>query len=244
MALIHLEKDRGYFTACGRRVHNRRSNLNTWKQESFIRYYIERHGRDFCSKCASELIEKGLLVAAENTITDSYKELVDKLKTGMQSIHDQYIKATRKFAKESFAKMKVWSAKTREQWCISYNIPYAIEIQSRALTTRHLDRFDSERYFSMMNRREKESKIVEGGFKKYEASEVDAAERHYDACIAKLADRVTEKSLNTEKMKIETGRVRRNGIETMITDDVNVIRAWSIIAAGPIKRPHYRYLVK
>lgn len=68
---------------------------------------------------------------------------------------------------------------------------------------------------------------------------------HYENSIKKLAARILKKGLdiNAESLEVETATVDEN-ITTVITDGHNTVRAWTIVAGGPIQRPHYRYLVK
>ena len=66
---------------------------------------------------------------------------------------------------------------------------------------------------------------------------------HYENSILKLALRIEAKELNQDKLEMVTSHIDVN-ISTTITDGDKTVRAWTIIAEGPIQRPHYRYLVK
>lgn len=81
-------------------------------------------------------------------------------------------------------------------------------------------------------------------FEKLEEKEVKYAELHYESSIQKLAARLEKKGV-TEDFIIQTSRIGVN-IETVITskDGKITVKAWTIIAEGPIQKPHYRYLVK
>ena len=72
---------------------------------------------------------------------------------------------------------------------------------------------------------------------------VKAAEQHYENSIQKLAARIEKKGLNTENLSVLTSHVGVN-INTTLTDGIKTVRAFTIIAEGPIQRPHYRYLIK
>ena len=70
------------------------------------------------------------------------------------------------------------------------------------------------------------------------------AERHYANSIEKLAERLNQKGIKDDtEMIIKSGYV---GVNFEITIEHNglITKAWTIIAEGPIQRPHYRYLVK
>ena len=66
---------------------------------------------------------------------------------------------------------------------------------------------------------------------------------HYNNSIIKLALRIEKKELNQDKLELTTSHIDVN-ISTTITDGDKTVKAWTIIASGPIIRPHYRYLVK
>jgi len=72
---------------------------------------------------------------------------------------------------------------------------------------------------------------------------VDSAKEHYENSILKLADRISKKGLNIDKLKVETSHIGVN-IETTLTDGKKTVNAFTIIASGEIQRPHYRYLIK
>lgn len=60
----------------------------------------------------------------------------------------------------------------------------------------------------------------------------------------KLATRLKEKGVTeTTELEIKSSRISEN-FECRIYHDGKVTTAWTIIASGPIQRPHYRYLVK
>ena len=81
------------------------------------------------------------------------------------------------------------------------------------------------------------------GSEAYIVKQIKAAEQHYITSIQKLALRIEAKSMNHDTLSIVTARVGEN-IESIFTDGVKTVRAWTIIASGPVQKPHYRYLVK
>lgn len=72
---------------------------------------------------------------------------------------------------------------------------------------------------------------------------VKAAELHYEESINKLAARLAWKKMAIDKVEVINGRVGVN-LDMAFTDGDNFVKAWTIIAEGPIQRPHYRYLIK
>lgn len=261
MALTHLKSERNErFTICGRQRSGgfrRVQHLSTVSEDTFIKIYVDVRGKGMCSKCANVLIEQGKLIAAENTITASEKELIQKLTAGMKDLHDAYIVATKKYAKATFAGMQNRVSWTMLQWYEAYGVKTEVGYSKHGVNVpagtegakEYIDvdskEYNGKRLYKMRNKRSDEAQTVNDGFEKYETAEINAAERHFSNSIDKLAYRIREKSLNIEKMKISNNSsIRGNGIDTTITDGTNVVNAWTIIAEGPINRPHYRYLVK
>jgi hypothetical protein len=77
----------------------------------------------------------------------------------------------------------------------------------------------------------------------YTAKQLKKAELHFECSINKLALRILKKGIDVSKLTMKTGHVGLN-IETVLTDGIKSVKAWTIIAEGEIQCPHYRYLVK
>lgn len=265
MALRHLVGKNENFTVCGRRRESmgfgrRRISLFATLEQSFIEDYNVYRGKDFCSKCAKVLIEQGKIVAAENTITAGEKELIEKLTIAMKDLHDAYIVATKKYAKNIFEYLSKVDEYGCLDWCKHFGITSELanshirpvpkydpsyELKGSEFWSMPSGFYNTKEYKRMKNLQRQAGDAIRKGFRMFEADEVGAAERHFSDSIRKLADRIQEKSLNVKKMSISnSSSVRGNGIDTTITDGVNVVNAWTIIAEGPVNRPHYRYLVK
>lgn len=72
----------------------------------------------------------------------------------------------------------------------------------------------------------------------------EQTQAYYEASINKLAFRLEQKyNFNLDNLKVTTSHIGVN-IETTLTDGVQIVRAFTIIAEGEIQRPHYRYLIK
>lgn len=65
----------------------------------------------------------------------------------------------------------------------------------------------------------------------------------YSASINKLAARILKKGLNIDALRVKTAHIGVN-IESILTDGEKTVRAFTIIAEGPVQCPHYRYLIK
>ncbi len=98
-----------------------------------------------------------------------------------------------------------------------------------------------KKYYSLhifINTPENKGKKIE-----WVALQVKKAETHYQNSIEKLAFRVEKKGLNIDRIEMKSSFLDPN-MSTTITDGENTIRAFTIIASGPVQKPHYRYLVK
>ena len=72
---------------------------------------------------------------------------------------------------------------------------------------------------------------------------IQNAKEHYEDSILKLADRISKKGLEIDKIKVKTSHIGKN-IDTLLTDGKKKVNAFTIIASGEIQKPHYRYLIK
>lgn len=255
MALRHVSYHLHYpgVSVCGRRGY--RSHLT---KEQFQAGYLAAHGKEYCSKCAKFMAGRGELTLFDSTITVDEAQLIELLRAGTVVLHDRYIAATREWAKKDYAGMQERSQRTPAQWYAVYQIETEVkwfkdgigvaagtsgaqsfvDITAKGYHDPNLNKMRNDRY--------REGRIVLDGAVKYEAQEVAAAERHYSSSLLKLAVRIKEKALDVAKLTVDTtvSSVRANGIDTVITDGVNRVHAWTILACGEIVRPHYRYLVK
>jgi hypothetical protein len=71
----------------------------------------------------------------------------------------------------------------------------------------------------------------------------EQAEAHYERSILKLALCVLDKGLDESKISASSSHVGHN-FDTTLTDGDKTVRAFTILAWGPIVRPHFRYLIK
>ena len=86
-------------------------------------------------------------------------------------------------------------------------------------------------------------KCINLGETGYIKKEIEAGKKHYNNSIEKLAARIEKKGLNKKSLKLKTSFLDPN-INTQITDGKKTVNAYTIIASGPVQKPHYRYLVK
>ena len=77
----------------------------------------------------------------------------------------------------------------------------------------------------------------------FQAKALKKAEAHFSQSIEKLAARVAKKGLNVDACTVAAQYLDAN-LACTITDGEKTVSAYTIIAEGPIQRPHYRYLIK
>jgi hypothetical protein len=88
--------------------------------------------------------------------------------------------------------------------------------------------------------------ILSIGYEKFLENEIKYANEHYNSSINKLVDRLQNKGISVcyNNFKIEYSSLGVNFEMTIKHEDGTITRAYTIIAEGPIQRPHYRFLVK
>jgi hypothetical protein len=80
-------------------------------------------------------------------------------------------------------------------------------------------------------------------FIKFTEKALKDAQSHYHQMIEKLIFRINDKGLDVDKITIQSVHLGVN-IDTVITDGVKTVTTSTIVASGPVQRPHYRYLIK
>lgn len=151
----------------------------------------------------------------QNTMYD----LVSILKTQTESLKIQYVELTKEWAENEF--IRLWN------WAKDYQA----------------GKFGSEKASRTYHALPYEIVNPNGKMEVWIEKRVKEAEQHYEDSIKKLAYRIGQKKLDTTNIKIKTSHIGVN-IDTTLTDGQKTVRAWTIIASGPIQRPHYRYLIK
>lgn len=156
------------------------------------------------------------------------KSLIELLTEQTQILKEEYLKRTEIYAIKQFAWAEKVSKWKHEQWVKAY--PQDSQIGD-VLS------------WEGKKTREKSYSIVTIGKEKYLAKQKKSADQHYTNSIIKLVARIEKKGLNKNKLKVKTATIGQN-IETIISDEIMSVKAWTIIAGGPIQQPHFRYLVK
>jgi len=169
------------------------------------------------------------------------EQLIEKLRTGTETLKDQYFEKTGQYALTSFEAKQKRYARPKEEWENEYKVKTKPSKDYKGET--YLSYVYDRNYYKMYDAKDRLRKEIARGYEAYRAKLMKNAADHYEDSLLKLAFRIQDKGLKQESIKVESGHVGVN-IETTITDGTNTVRAWTIVAQGEIQRPHYRYLIK
>ena len=163
--------------------------------------------------------------------------LIDKLYEETKGLKDAYLAKTREYAEAAIEQAKERYSWSDADWCKFLGI----EPEERAgRLTFPIGFFNTRNARVLSNARQEVREHLDP---KFMDREMAHAEDHYEASIFKLADRLLKKGLDVENLEMTTAMMGLN-IDTVITDGKKTLHAYTIIAGGPIQRPHYRYLIK
>jgi hypothetical protein len=168
----------------------------------------------------------------------SIKEVLRK---ETKAFYEEYLARTEKYAKESFDYLKKQTERPLEDWYKRYNVKYTLNDKNEPII--NTGEYNKREYSKMRNARITTFSTIREGYDKYLAREMKYAKTHYENSLTKLAGRISAKGLDMSKLEIKTVHLGVN-LNMTLTDGNVIVRAWTIIAEGPIQRPHYRYLVK
>ena len=173
------------------------------------------------------------------------EKLIDILKKETKSLKLQYLEKTKEWATNRYnlvSKRYNWDEK---DWCKYLGIEPEVKNKNTSIEFLGFPRgFYNTKNSRILDRLQKETILLKRlGLDKYLEKEKKSAEDHYEKSILKLADRIEKKDLDISKLRAETSHVGVN-INTTLTDGVKTVKAQTILAYGPVQKPHYRYLVK
>ena len=171
--------------------------------------------------------------------------LIQILQKELESLRVQYIQMTENWANGYFAICLERNEWTEEDWAIHLGIETRIANEGRGneFVTFYKGFWNTKQSSTYFRQRQEALNIVRMGIDKYVEKERKRAENNFQASVEKLAARIEKKGLDQSKLVVETAHLDVN-ITTTLTDGEQTVKAWTIIASGPVQRPHYRYLVK
>ena len=173
------------------------------------------------------------------------KTLEENLREQTLTLKDQFIEMMKKWADNDFhnyENMLQWGV---EEWARYLGVKTVMRQYSTGEEKLSFhDGFANTAEYAKMDRAKNNARrIVEKGKEAYIEKKASDAEKHYENSILKLANRIRKKGIDENNFEMKTSHIDVN-INTEISDGNKTVNAWTIVAGGPIQRPHYRYLVK
>lgn len=177
------------------------------------------------------IIEKNL-AEKQKTESDSYKEMISDLKSQTSGLKDAYIERTKTYRSEEYDRVIAkYGNYTNDDWIAKF--PKVFKISAARQITEV-----SPEGKKMRGEVERMKNQGKSGYVQYYAK---LAEIHYKNSIEALGKKITDAGFNVNNVKLKSSSIGVN-FETEVTDGNKYMRAYTIIAAGPIIAPHYRYL--
>lgn len=181
----------------------------------------------------------------KNSELNRVKALVEILTKETRSLKKQYVLLTKVWALKNHKRAVDMVSWTEARWC-EY-----LGIEAETKTSHYRPAYKgfpkgffntraSKEYFNTHDATDRITRLAE---EEYMLKEEKKAEEHYEYSIQKLALRVDKKGLDLSKLTVATSHIGVN-IDTVLTDGEKTVKAFTIVASGPIQRPHYRYLIK
>lgn len=171
--------------------------------------------------------------------------LIEILKKETESLKIQFLKMTADWANSFYKVCEERKSWNEAKWCEFYGLQP--EMKNAGTSSQFLGfprGFYNTKQARVFDKDKKNIRIVTGiSAEKFTEKEMNKAELHYEDSINKLANRIEEKGLNQDNLTAVTSHIDVN-INTTLTDGIKTVKAFTIIASGPVQRPHYRYLIK
>ena len=173
------------------------------------------------------------------------KTLVEILITETSELKEIYIEKTIAWANSHYEHLESFKKYSEVDWCKYFHIEPEVKYPGTASEYSGFPRgfYNTSKARELRRIQDEVYGVTSKGLEGFVSKEVSKAELHYKQSIEKLAARIEKKGLITENLTVKTGRVGIN-IETVLTDGVKTVKAFTIVAEGEIQRPHYRYLIK
>ena len=157
-----------------------------------------------------------------------------------------YIEKTTEYAHNYFALLKERSQWREVDWCKYFGVEPRM---ANAGTNMEFLSFPSGFYNTRNGRyldaeKSEIARAMRQGEPDYVSAKVKEAQLHYEQSVTKLAERLVKFGINPNaKLSAKTTFIGAN-INCFITDGTVTAHAYTIVASGPIQRPHYRYLIQ
>lgn len=188
--------------------------------------------KDWTNECVREF--------KEESVSDVSK-IVDAIRSKTVDVKEQYIQLCDEYALRTHASAVARLEQPKVKEPARPEGYYGTHSQYVAYTTTP----EYKAYEADRAQRDKAYAIASKELVKYRAEEKAHGLACYESATVKLADRVHKMGMSLATMSLERGKVDHAGnLAVTITDGDQKLTAWTIVAQGPIVRPHYRYLIK
>lgn len=178
-------------------------------------------------------------------IKSTMEKLIALLEKETVEVRIEYLQRVAAWAVQEHKTLVARTAWSDEDWCVFLGLvprsaldylqrPY-LTFPSGFYNTR-----DARKYDRLRNEAIRANRLSS---REYVVKAVERSKTNLISQLQKLALRLQDKGLDLDNISLTSTYVDVN-LETTISDSVNTVKAWTIIASGPIQRPHYRYLIK
>lgn len=172
-------------------------------------------------------------------------KLINLLKEETRQLKIDYIEKTVVWADKDFDSYIEKSKWNEERWAKYLGVPTEERKDYKGNIIISLGRnFYNTKAARVLDREKSEiRRVLAAGKAKYIETALKEANDHYEDSVHKLADRIVKKNMNTDMISVKSSYINHN-LEATFTDGEKTVRAFTVLAFGPIQRPHYRYLIK
>jgi hypothetical protein len=182
--------------------------------------------------------KKAEKVLKETNPNTQQKELENLLRNETQDLKELYIGSVEK----AIERDQKWAIgvrnRTIQDWCNVFGItPRPVGVDKWDWPVNFYNTSDARRYAEV------KSKMTNILSERYPEKTRKAAEIHYEDSIAKLAERLIRNGV-TEEFEIIHKSLGVNFEMTLKTASGKIVNCYTIIADGPERITHYRFLVK
>jgi len=167
--------------------------------------------------------------------------LKEKLEQSTQELLSEYLLKTTIYCENKFKEVEEKASWSYEKWMELYSVPLGYMRFDRATGTKVPAMTLSK---SGDSKRNEISSLHRMGYEKFLERELKLANLHYQQSLDKLVYRLEQKGIVGNEFEVAHQRLGVNFEVIINLSNGNVVKAWTIIAEGPIIRPHYRFLVK
>lgn len=175
----------------------------------------------------------------------SNEKLIQSIKNETQQLKLDYMNKTVEWANSDFDRYFERSRWSTEDWCKFLGIVPDKRVMGDGKEHVAFPKnfYNTSKSKELYREQQTISSVLRVGKNSYVQKALQQAHNHYEDSVKKLFERVNTKGLNEDNISIKSTYLNHN-LECVLTDGQKTIRAFTVLAFGPVQRPHYRYLIK